>query len=336
MINKIYEKSKKIIKENYKFLIGLILIFFFCFYKLPFVIYKPGGIINLSDRIILDNKYDESGSISMSYVSMINGNIPFVLASFLIPNWDLESVKELTLDDEDIDETIKRDRISLENGIDNAILSAYKMAGKKIDIEKEEMIIMYITKDANTNLEIGDIILKADNKEIKDLDELKKYINSKSIGDYINFKVLRNNKEEDKTAKIYEDESGLKVGVSIEYKIKYKTEPEIKVENKKNESGSSGGLVTALQIYNYLTEEDITKGRKIVGTGSIDKDGNVQEIGGIKYKILGANKKKADIFLCPKENYEEALKVKKDNNLDLIIKDVATLEEAIDYLKNVK
>ena len=53
----------------------------------------------------------------------------------------------------------------------------------------------------------------------------------------------------------------------------------------------------ALQIYNKLTKKDITKGRNIVGTGTIDKDGRVGDIGGIKYKLRGAVKKRANILI---------------------------------------
>lgn len=53
----------------------------------------------------------------------------------------------------------------------------------------------------------------------------------------------------------------------------------------------------SLAIYNYLTENDITHGLKIAGTGTIDADGNVGTIGGIEYKIKGAIKNKVDVFL---------------------------------------
>ena len=102
---------------------------------------------------------------------------------------------------------------------------------------------------------------------------------------------------------------------------------------KDNESGSSGGLMMSLAIYNALTEEDITKGLNIVGTGSINSDGTVEEIGGVKYKVLAAEKNKADIFFCPVENYEEALKVKKRRKLDVEVVKVASLKEAIAYLE---
>jgi PDZ domain-containing protein len=333
MLNKLYENFKKFIKENYKFLLALILIFIFFFTELPFVVYKPGGVINLDERIVMEDKYESSGSLSMSYVSMMKGNIPFVLLSYIIPNWDLMPASDVTLDDESVDEAIARDRVFLEEGLDNATIAAYNLADKEINIEKIDSVIAYISSDANTDLKIGDIIVSIDEKQIDDLEDLQKYINTLNSGDKVTIKVKRDEKEVSCSATIYELDGSLKVGVYIANKYEYTLNPELEIKTKESESGSSGGLMTALAIYNSLVEEDITKGRNIVGTGTIDIDGNVGEIGGVKYKLLGAEKNKADIFLCPLENYEEAIKVKEENNLDLEVVSVSTLKEAIEYLE---
>ena len=91
--------------------------------------------------------------------------------------------------------------------------------------------------------------------------------------------------------------------------------------------------MTALEIYNQLTPDDLTDGRNIIGTGTIDVNGNVGDIGGVKYKLAGAVKEDAEVFLCPMGNLEEALSVKEkfDYNIDVV--GVATLKEAIEYLK---
>ena len=54
MFNKIYERIKKFIKENYKFFIFLTVIVFLFYYEFPYIIYKSGGTINLEDRVIID------------------------------------------------------------------------------------------------------------------------------------------------------------------------------------------------------------------------------------------------------------------------------------------
>ncbi len=332
MINKLYERIKKFIKENYLFLLILMIIGFVCFYETPYVVYRPGGTINLKDRIVIDEDYKETGSLSMAYVTMSKGNIPILLLSFILPNWDLEKTSSITLENESIDDTIKRDRLSLENGLDNAIISAYTMADKPIEIINTKHLVTYIDSSANTNLEIGDTLISIDDKDVTSLSDLQNYINNLNKGDVVNFKVLRDNKEKNCTATVYEIEGSLKVGIAIIDRYEYKTDPKIEIKTESSESGSSGGLMTALSIYNALTVEDITKGRNIVGTGTIDSQGNVGEIGGVKYKLLGAEKEGADIFLCPKENYQEALEIKQENDLKLDIISVSTLSEAIDLL----
>ena len=91
--------------------------------------------------------------------------------------------------------------------------------------------------------------------------------------------------------------------------------------------------MVSLAIYNRLTKEDLTKGRKIVGTGTIDANGNVGEIGGVKYKLAGAVSSKASIFFVPEANYEEALKIKKEKGYDIEVVMVKTLNDAVLYLE---
>ena len=82
-----------------------------------------------------------------------------------------------------------------------------------------------------------------------------------------------------------------------------------------------------------ITPDDITKGRTIMGTGTISKTGKVGEIGGVKYKVLGAVKDGAEIFICPKANEKAAKDTVKKNNLNIKVIGVSTFDEAIEALK---
>ena len=116
----------------------------------------------------------------------------------------------------------------------------------------------------------------------------------------------------------------------------YELDPKIKINFKESEGGSSGGVMMAVSIYNAITEEDITKGLNISGTGTIDINGNVGEIDGVKYKIMGAVKNNMDIVFVPPGNYEEAINTKKENNKDIEIISVETFDDVINYLENYK
>lgn len=334
MFNKIYSHIKSFFVENYKFLIIWAIIIFLFFYELPFVIYTPGGVVNLEERIEVSDGYASEGSLNMSYVSLVKGTLPMILLSYIIPNWDLVKSSEITSDDGSIDELLELEKLYMQSSIDNATILAYKTAGKRVDITREVNNIVYIADEADTDLEIYDELLTADGKSISTVEDLREIVESKSAGDTISFTVSRNGKEKKCSAVIYDTEDGLKVGISFLTTYEYDTNPEITVETKSSESGSSGGLMLTLAIYNALIPEDITKGRTVVGTGTISLDGTVGAIDGVKYKILGAIKNDADIFLCPMENYAEAIEVKEEFDLDIEIHGVANFDEALRFLEN--
>ncbi len=332
MFNKLYVNVKNFIVENYKFLIAWAIIIFLFFYELPFVIYTPGGIVNLENRIEVTDGYDSQGSLNMSYVSLVKGTLPMILLSYVIPNWDLVNKDEITTNGESVDDLLELERLYMQSSINNATILAYRKANQELEITREVHNIVYIADEAETDLEIYDELLEVDGVEVTTIDELKELVNQKTVGDVIKILVSRDGKEKECQAKVYETKDGLKVGISFLTTYEYETNPEINVTTKASESGSSGGLMLSLAIYNAITEEDITKGRTIVGTGTITVDGVVGPIDGVKYKILGAVKSDADIFLCPTENYEEALEVKEEFDLDIEIHSVATFDEALAYL----
>lgn len=334
MFNKIYEKIENFIKENYKFLIFLTFLIFLFYYEFPYVIYKSGGTINLEDRVIVDKKYAQEGELSMSYVTAMKGIAPFILLSYIIPDWDLIPLNDIT-DEESYEDILEVGKEYLNEGIDNSIIAAFNESEYSINITKVINKVIYLSEEAETDIEIGDEIINVNNVKVSSLEEIKAYVNTLMENDEVTIDVLNNGKTYKRKATLYKDaDNTLKVGIAFKTSYEYETEIPVTVKMKDNESGSSGGLMMSLAIYNALTEEDITKGLNIVGTGSILSDGTVEEIGGVKYKVLAAEKKNADIFFCPEANYNEAVKVKEKRNLDVEIIKVNTLKEAIEYLED--
>ena len=328
------EKVKKFMKENGWFFISLILIIILFNYHLPYYIDMPGGIININDRIECDSCSDINGSLNMLYVSEYEATIPTYLLSYIIPNWDLEKVSEQQLNDESMDDIYTRNRLMLENSIDNATYVAYKEANKEIELKDKETLVIATTMD--NGLKIGDKILEVDGKKIDDVNEIREIIKSKNINDVMKVKIIRDDKEKEVNVKIKEEKDSKMIGVVIVTNFDYETNPDIEIKFKSSESGSSGGFMMALSIYTKISDNDIVKGRKIAGTGTIEADGTVGEIDGIKYKIMGASKNKIDIVLVPSANYKEAIEVKEKYNYDIEIVKIDTFSDAIKYLESTK
>ncbi len=324
-------KFKKFIKENYKIILLMILIILFFNIKLPYYILAPGGTINITNRVVMeDYKKEENGSINMLYVSEYDGT-PASLLMAKIKNYDIESNKERQISNETIKEINKRNKIMRDNSLDIATMVAYTEAGKKIDIKNRKNVVVATTID--NGLEIGDEIITVDNIKCEEVADIKKQINSKEENDIITFKILRENKEKEIKSKVLLEGTNKIVGAVIITEYDYEINPQIDIKFKNSESGASGGLMLALTIYNAITEDDIIKGRTIAGTGTISLDGTVGEIDGIKYKIMGAAKNKVDIVFVPSANYEEAIMTKNKYKYNLEIVRVDTFKEAIEYLK---
>src|SRR4051794_22055307 len=93
------------------------------------------------------------------------------------------------------------------------------------------------------------------------------------------------------------------IGVTPKETQKYPFTVNIRLEDV---GGPSAGLMFALGIIERLTPEDITGGKFIAGTGTIDDSGQVGPIGGIQQKIIAARAAGATVFMTPAANCAEA------------------------------
>ena len=333
----LFNNIKKYLKEYYKVIIVYVLILALFLVEFPYYISAPGGLINTEEKIKTTENFKMKGSLNMAYVSEIHATIPTLIISLFNDDWDIEKEEDVKNDNETIEEKNYRNKMLLEEANDTALLVAYKHSDIDYSIENSKVYITYIDELANTNLKIGDQILKVDNKKIKDKNDLFTYIASKKIGDKISLEVKDINGENKKrTSTLINVLDEPKVGAIVTETFNLKSNKKVEFNFKNSESGSSGGLMLTLTLYSHLNEIDLTKGKIIVGTGTIDINGNVGEISGIKYKLIGAVNKKADIFLVPAgNNYKEAKKVKKEKGYDIELVPVKTFEDALKYLKNL-
>lgn len=333
MIKRIKKYIINDIKRNYKFYIGLFLIMALFLVRFDYVIYTPGSLENLNDRIIVTPSNESKGSMNLTYVTSIPANIPNMLLSLIIPNWDIESLNNMRVEDESEKEIENRDKIYLKDTSYDAIIAAFKEANMKYEITNVDVTITYIYNIAKTNLKVGDVIKTINGVKITSFNSLINEVNKYEVGEKLIINVLRNNKIIECEATLVSEENKKMIGISLAELKNIKTNPEVKFVFKNNESGSSRGLMCALEIYNRITKYDITKGDIISGTGVIDENGNVGSIGGIKYKLKGAVNKHAKVFIVPSDNYEEAISLKNKYKYDIEIIKADTLKNVIKALK---
>ena len=338
MFKKIFNYIKEFVVEEYKFLICMLIFYIVCTFPVNYYIVTGGGISDVGERIVVSDASDSKGSFNLSYVSELKGTVLTYGLSFLISDWERDSMSDYKYSEEESYEDIEfRSDLDLESTNGIATKVAYDLAGKKVEEISSKIYVIALFDEFETEFKIRDELLSVDGKVFETIDEYSNYVQSFEVGKKIEIKVLRDGKEKTIKCKLHE-ENGRKIfGVALQISKKYETDPKIEIKFKASEGGPSGGLMTTLEIYDKLVEEDITKGFTIAGTGTIDENGNVGEIGGVKYKVMGAVDGGADIFLVPAgENYKEAVKVKKDKDLKIKIIEVKTVEDAIEKLSKLK
>lgn len=332
MLNKIYDNVKDFIKKNYVYLIILIITGFIFHFPLPYYIDAPGGLIDVSERLEVEDGYKINGSLNLAYISEFKANIPTIIYALFNKDWEIVKKEDVVADNETIEENDYRNHLLLEEANQNAIMVAFDKANLEYEVNNHKVNIIYIYEQSDTDLKIGDQIIEVNGVEVSSKEEVLKEINKSDI---IKFKVINDGDIYERYANKVMIDGNKLVGIMVCETKEVIPSKEVNINFKKSESGPSGGFMMSLSIYDLLTEDDLTKGLKIVGTGTIDEFGNVGVIGGVSHKIKAAVKENADIFFVPTENYEEAKKTVLEDNLDIELVEVKHIDDAIEYLNGL-
>lgn len=329
------------------FAVFIILITFLNIFKLPYYIYKPGRADSLEEIVKVDGGYESEGSMHLLTVSGSHATpIQYVLAQFLSYR-EIIPIEDARPQGETDEEYLQRQLYLMENSQQSSTVVAYEAANADIEIVYDGVYVASIKEDfpADGVLEIGDIITSIDGKKINESDQLLSYIEGKEVGESISLDIEREDDQLTKTLELvpYEEaKSGVGIGIGLVTSRHVEVEPDIHFSSG-NIGGPSAGLMFALDIYDQLTEEDLTKGYRITGTGGLDYDGTVFSIGGVDKKVVAAHKSGCEIFFVPNaqneeenSNYQVAKATAEEIGTNMTIVPVDTFEEALTYLQKLE
>ncbi len=335
---KVLKKIGNAIIDDLGFLIVLVIIYLILTWPVNYYITVGGGVDNIDSRIKVEDSNKVKGSYNISYVTELKGTVTTYLLSYVIKDWERVNADLYKYDtSESISDIEFRSDLELSVANGTATKWAYTLAGADYDEISTKLFVTGTFSDMPTSLKIKDQILSINGKEFNSVAEYSKYMQTLDINDEVIVKVKRNKKEKDISCKLYEAKDRKILGIMLGVEKKYKTNPKVDIKFKDSESGPSGGLITTLYMYDSLTKKDLTKGRKIAGTGTIEEDGSIGAIGGVKYKLMGAIKDDCDIFLVPSgDNYKECVKYLKTHKSDIKLIEVKTIQGAIESLGSLK
>ncbi|MEV4712997.1 PDZ domain-containing protein [Micromonospora sp. NPDC049374] len=176
----------------------------------------------------------------------------------------------------------------------------------------------------------GDVVTSVEGEPVPFASRLTELILARPAGSALRIGYTRDGTARTDTITSQEQDGRPRIGIEIEQQQPH---PFTLSFDLKDIGGPSAGLMFALGIIDKLTPDDLTGGRIIAGTGTIDDSGQVGPIGGIPQKLVGAKQAGATAFLVPAANCAEAVR---NRQPELPLVKVGSLDEALDALERLR
>jgi PDZ domain-containing protein len=351
--------GKSVTRTLASVLIGLVLVYLLVFLPLPYFIYKPGTAEEIRPMVhVKSGAGDEAGTFMLTTVRVTDTNVVNYFYA-LLAHQQLVPKKAVFRNGESEDEYTRRQDYIMLDSQSNAMQAAYKKAGIPYHLQNEGVMVLQVLDNmpAAQALQPGDYLLQLDGKPMATKDDVLGELKGKKEGDTVRVTYKRGNRTATvpltlallpvQPGEAQKAQPGLGIVPADVHSVKA-DDPDKQVSIQAGEiGGPSAGLMFSLEIYNQLTPDDLTKGYRIAGTGTIDPDGNVGVIGGIQHKIVAADREKADIFFAPKDYYpapgegspvlnttDARAEARKIHSAMKIVS-VGTMDDAIRYLRSL-
>jgi len=335
----------------------LVVICFFMLYRLDAYIMKPGSAYDVSEFVNVENSHtNDKGSLSLMTVAMQQATPFSYLWAKTQKYQKLMDITQVRNPLEDEEEYNVRQLKLMTDSQFNAKYVAFQRAGLQTKILFNGVFVLNVLEGgASENLlKAGDEIIEVDGQKIRNQQMLVDLLKPKQLGEKVTIQFIRNKKEQEVTITLKEiprsEETRAGLGITYAESKSIETNPNVSMKTE-DIGGPSAGLMFTLEILDQLLEEDLTKGYAIAGTGEMLVDGTVGRIGGIDYKVIAADRDGMEIFFAPDDeitpemkakypelesNYATAVKVAKEIKTKMKIVPVKTVDDAIEYLKQLQ
>lgn len=323
--------------------------------NLPYYALAPGPVYDVDDFVIIggteapqggliegESAAAGEGELFFLTVSLAEVNLFEYIGGMIDESVDLrprEVIRPTGVSQEDL----RRQNIDLMvQSQQDAIYVALTKLGYDVTFTGEGARIIEITPGSAAEgvLEAEDIITAVDGEPIQFSTEAVEQVGGRSVGETLSLDIKRPiNDTEFETFQVeitlgphIDDPSRGMIGVLLTNANVNIDFPVDVIIDSQNIGGPSAGMMFTLEIIDLLNDTDLTNGNRIAGTGTINIDGDVGAIGGIRQKVFAAIDAGADYVLVPLGNIDDANDASK-GRIEVI--PIGNIDEALDFLASL-
>jgi PDZ domain-containing protein len=315
---------------------------------LPYVIISPGSATPLDSSVVqIDGAktYPNGGDVLFLTVrvSTHDPNVWRLVTSWLDSDRDVEPRSNVVgcLSDAQ-NQAFNTDL--MDQSQNDAKYVALTRLGYAVPADPVQVRIIEVCRGAPAygELQPGDRVLAVDGHDITRLQELGPLVQVHKPGDVVSVTYEHNGTT--RTAQVTAGKAadhGRKcvpakgstsgtpcLGVTSQEFVTYQFPVNIKI-NTQLVGGPSAGLAFTLAIVDDLTPGDLTAGKRVAVTGTIDAHGSVGAVGGVEQKAITARANGVQLMIVPKSEVRDARRGA--GNLRVV--GVQTIDEALTVLQ---
>lgn len=336
------------------------------FWPTSSIVTYPGLTINMNKYVTVEEGYDGGNIIGVLVFERLAFPIDYLFAQFF-PHYDfrpLASGDEMTafnrnsllskpsliissgytLTEFTISENIELPlehelhiyRLLLLHANSVAVNIALREANLADHVTSQGVLVIDVLNNfrTETSIQVGDVIKSLNNQQVGSVQEFFHLLEYVQPDEQVELHIIRDNVTFHTTVKaLPHPEQPSKAILDIQVIDNLTMDIPYLIHFHSfaiHEGGGSHGAILTFALVNQLTPEDMTYGNRVAGTGTINIDGFIGEIGGIKQKAYSVERAGADVFFVPHTQYEAA----QEGATDLNIVPVQHINDILSWLKN--
>ncbi|MEZ5321753.1 MAG: PDZ domain-containing protein [Microthrixaceae bacterium] len=273
---------------------------------LPYYTVSPGPARSTEGHITVKGhrSYSSKGEVLYTTVSSRQATAALLLQAALDRSIDVIGEKEANPTG-DREAEVKVERAEMDQSKLAALVVALDRIGQPATITSTGARIVEVASDvpAARVLRTDDVIVSIDGRAIGVLDEIATVVAGHRPGERVTMTIRRGQRTVEvgvPLASDPDDPSRARIGVHLTPENQKVALPFDVDLDSGQVGGPSAGLAWTLGVIDRLTPGDLTGGKVVAVTGTIDSAGRVGPIGGIAQKAVGAKRVGATEFVYPK------------------------------------
>lgn len=311
------------------------------FVPTPYVAFAPGSVRDTEENIVVDGEqaYSSDGEIMFTTVSIKDATLMDLLRGWIDDTVDIQHRSEV-YPDGDEDEQQRANQEMMDQSKIEATWVALEYLGYDVEVDGTGAVVTGVGKGlpADGVFSPGDVIVEFEGQPIAVHGDLVEAVAGHEPGDEVSivFEPHDGGEPEEVTIELAPRESDPAapiIGVTLETRdLEVDLPFEVDIDSGEV-TGPSAGLAWTLAVIDLLTPEDLTDGRVVAVTGTIEPDGSIGPVGGVPQKVSAVSRAGIDLFIVPDSLTEEEFeRIDEIAGEDVEVVRVGTLDEALEVL----